>query len=153
MDLVDATKAVRMISARKAVVERLWVAPEIRYISREFVQGGAAGEYLPVFIVVTEQQPGVRTLSIENEPGSGKVGIEKRTISLPYLINVFVIRTHANGEYEVDTTWTLSFFRTSPLTGFSDKLLLCNLPNVNINPWNPMNPEATVGWTCLNNVS
>lgn len=147
------------ITHAKARPEAFWAPSHVRYVDREYVEG-ANGTFEEVYIVITEQAPSVRTVKVQKnfEKFQGEVGndvvlanYDLYNLSFPYVINLYVFRVEADGCIVLDPTWALSFYRTLPLSGFSDELYICNLPNVTVEPWNPDMALATVGWTCFHN--
>lgn len=141
---------------RKARPESIWFSSTIKYLERAYVKN-AGGAYSPVFIVVTEQAPRMRTVSYQEgfDKSSAYHGANynKATVSFPYIVNVFVFNVGSDGTISLNRAWPLSFYRPLPLSGFSDPLYVCNVPNVRIDPWNDSAAEAAIGWTCYHNAS
>jgi hypothetical protein len=141
------------IAGVKAQPDQMWLTNGVRYIERAYAKG-PTGTYEPVFIVVVEQEPTVRTVKYQKNFHSSSnyhsAQYETAQLSFPYIVNVFVIRTNGDMLY-LDKSWPLSFYRTQPLSDFTDGLKVCNLPNVRIDPWNDAANSAAIGWTCYHN--
>jgi hypothetical protein len=139
---------------RKARPQAMWLSGSIRYLERGYIEG-PGGTYTPAFIVVTEQQPAVRTVNVQQnfDKSSSYHGAEYKLmrLSFPHIINAFVFKVGADGNIVLDRAWPLSFYRTMPLQDFNDDLYICNLPNVRIDPWNDSASKAAIGWTCYHN--
>jgi hypothetical protein len=146
----------RAFCERKARPEALWLSGALRYVERGYVEG-PGGTYSPAFIVVTEQNPGVRTCNVQNNfdgaGGSSYGGAAYKThrLAFPFIVNVFVFKVTPDGVIVLDRAWPLSFYRTMPIRDFADELYICNLPNVRIDPWNDSANKAAIGWTCYHN--
>lgn len=142
---------VRRIAARKAMPESAWFTPGLRYWERGYV-AAPSGSVQPAFIVVIEHQPGIRTVTVEGSLYD-KGYHERKTvrISLPYTINIFLVNMLPDGSFALNTHWPMTFYRKLPLADFEDELLVCNLPNVRIDPWNDAAAVNAIGWTCFHN--
>jgi hypothetical protein len=122
----------------------MWIPTGIKAIVKDYYADGHVLK--PIYFVVTEQPPAVRSVSVNGT---------RYSVSVPYLINVFTMKmlnTTPTSAFELNRIWAFSFYSVLPLRGWDSRLLLCNLPNVESNPWNENMKMATIGWTCFNNV-
>lgn len=147
------TELAERMRVRKALPEDMWTGGAIRVIRRGYYN--KAGNFAPIYTVVCEMPPSVRRIKYQEgfDQSSAYHGADYKdaVLSFPYVVTVYVIQVNDDGTLVLNRMWPLSFYRNLPLSGYSDDLYVCNMPNVRIDPWNDSAAEAAVGWTCFHN--